>query len=246
MLDVRDLGMEESGGSRQVRWKAWGHPSQQINSPPSLHTAHSSSLAWVCAERYWSYVGQQQKAAWMLYPIREWLPLVANGAHNSFRRSFGLLWLLTRVKHPIHLYTAFGYFGLKKKKEKAWPDVNFLSTFEGGGQIDTTRKLASCLLVGAKHLLDIEPLTGFMFNWQLSRRDRGRRQSGCFLGWGGHHPSTCGAIHVKHACGMKYTQVCSLGNKSLLVPDVPWLAGFLLFTLYSFILTPRKKRHIFK
>ena len=38
------LGMDVSGGSRQVRWKARGQPSQQISSPPSLHTAHSSSL----------------------------------------------------------------------------------------------------------------------------------------------------------------------------------------------------------
>ena len=38
------LGMAVSGGSRQVRWKAWGQPSQQMSSPPSLHTAHSSSL----------------------------------------------------------------------------------------------------------------------------------------------------------------------------------------------------------
>ena len=42
--DRRYLGMDVSGGSRQVRWKARGQPSQQISSPPSLHTAHSSSL----------------------------------------------------------------------------------------------------------------------------------------------------------------------------------------------------------
>lgn len=60
MLDMRDLGMEVSGGSRQVRWKAWGQPSQQINSPPSLHTAHSSSLTWACTQRCWSSMDQQQ------------------------------------------------------------------------------------------------------------------------------------------------------------------------------------------
>lgn len=60
MLDMRDLGMEVIGGSRQERWKAWGQPSQQINSPPSLHTAHSSSLTWACTQRYWSSMDQQQ------------------------------------------------------------------------------------------------------------------------------------------------------------------------------------------
>lgn len=60
MLDMRDLGMEMSGGSRQVRWKAWGQPSQQISSPPSLHTAHSSSLTWACTQGYWSSMDQQQ------------------------------------------------------------------------------------------------------------------------------------------------------------------------------------------
>lgn len=38
------LGTSRSGGARQARWKARGQPSQQRSSPPSRHTAHSSSF----------------------------------------------------------------------------------------------------------------------------------------------------------------------------------------------------------
>lgn len=41
---VAHLGMSRSGGDRQARWKARGQPSQQMSSPPSRHTAHSSSF----------------------------------------------------------------------------------------------------------------------------------------------------------------------------------------------------------
>lgn len=40
------LGISRSGGDRQARWKARGQPSQQMSSPPSRHTAHSSSFFW--------------------------------------------------------------------------------------------------------------------------------------------------------------------------------------------------------
>lgn len=39
------LGTRGSGGTRQARWKARGQPSQQMSSPPSPHTAHSSSFS---------------------------------------------------------------------------------------------------------------------------------------------------------------------------------------------------------
>lgn len=38
------LGISRRGGDRQARWKARGQPSQQMSSPPSWHTAHSSSF----------------------------------------------------------------------------------------------------------------------------------------------------------------------------------------------------------
>lgn len=52
LINRSDLGMDVSGGCRQVRWKAWGQPSQHISSPPSLHTAHSSSLQWAWTHKH--------------------------------------------------------------------------------------------------------------------------------------------------------------------------------------------------
>lgn len=46
---------------------------------------------------------KNMKAAWMLYSICGWLPLVVEGVLNNFESSLGFLWQVTRVKHPIDL-----------------------------------------------------------------------------------------------------------------------------------------------
>lgn len=69
--------MEVSGGLRQVRWKARGQPSQQINSPPSLHSAHSSSLECI-------YTHQQTHTVEIRWETKQ---------HRSFKHHWRHWWL---------------------------------------------------------------------------------------------------------------------------------------------------------
>lgn len=149
MLDMRDLGMEVRGGSRQVRWKAWGQPSQQISSPPSLHTAHSSSLAWACTQRCWSSVDQQQLESSvdaLSTPSVAGSPLWL----KVFSTALKALLVSSDRSQEWNIPSTFRQrltVPVKKKKKKKgiwWPDVNSLSTFGGGGRQNTeTRQLSS-------------------------------------------------------------------------------------------------------
>lgn len=168
MLDMRDLGMEVIGGSRQERWKAWGQPSQQINSPPSLHTAHSSSLTWACTQRYWSSMDQQQlERIWK--QRRCSTPSVAGSPLWSKVFSTALKALL--VSSDRNIPSTFRQrLTVPVKKRKAFDDLMWipyphLGGWGGGGEADKTQKLASCLLIGAKHLFDTDLLTGFRSVW---------------------------------------------------------------------------------
>lgn len=81
------LGMEMRGGLRHVRWKARGQPSQQISSPPSLHTAHSSSLQWIYGKRHagqtYTSLQMPQMLCWSIPPCL-WLSL-PGGEMRSWR-----------------------------------------------------------------------------------------------------------------------------------------------------------------
>lgn len=167
MTDVINLGMEVSGGSRQVRWKAWGQPSQQISSPPSLHAAHSSSLTSVCTRRLiinrLAAGLNRMKTVFAL--LRLWVAPPCG--ERCFQQPWKLSWSpLTghKSKTPHRPLYSVWQFLLKKK---AFDDPMRISYqyLWGEGQIDKAQILTRCLLVGAKHLFDMDLLTGFMFDW---------------------------------------------------------------------------------
>lgn len=249
MLDMRDLGMEVRGGSRQVRWKAWGQPSQQISSPPSLHTAHSSSLAWACTQRCWSSVDQQQLESSvdaLSTPSAAGSPLWL----KVFSTALKALLVSSDRSQEWNIPSTFRQrltVPVKKKKKKKgiwWPDVNSLSTFGvgvgGGGQTKHRNSPAVFSSEPNTCLIQIFSLASGLTGSLVEETEDEDKVGGFWT-----EEDTIWAPVAEYmsntTAGWKNAPVCFLGNESLLVPDVRWLAGPSLFTLNSFNLTPWEK-----
>lgn len=167
-----------------------------------LHTRHHYTEP-TYTQSYNIYMKQQEICMhdeWIVYHGCVCLPLVVKCSLSS---SVYLLWLTTGVKLPSNFYALSGS---SCSMAKTFYEDSFIDISDHKN--DKNVMLTHCLIIWAKHLLDVDHLSGFMADCRLSCGGRrGGRQGDWSVDWGGHRLNTCGRTKVKYFHSIKAMSV---------------------------------------